>query len=133
MMPAATDGLAGKTAIVTGGYGVLGASLASGLAASGVRVAILGRRRDAAEAHAERIRADGGEATVLLADVLDETQMRAARDQALESWGRIDILVNTAGATSLARATTPAASSTCRSTRSTKCCGSTCMAASCRR
>ena len=97
MMPEATDGLAGKTAIVTGGYGVLGASLASGLAAAGVRVAILGRRRDAAEAHAERIRADGGEATVLVADVLDEAQMRAARDQALDSWGRIDILVNTAG------------------------------------
>src|SRR5687768_754609 len=97
MMPAATDGLAGKTAIVTGGYAALGANLASGLAASGVRVAILGRRRDAAESHAERIRADGGDATVLLADVLDETQMRAARDQALEAWGRIDILVNTAG------------------------------------
>src|SRR4051794_16086849 len=96
-MAAATEGLAGKTAIVTGGYGVLGASLASGLAASGVRVAILGRRRDAAEAQAERIRAEGGEATVLVADVLDEAQVRAARDEALAAWGRIDILVNTAG------------------------------------
>jgi NAD(P)-dependent dehydrogenase (short-subunit alcohol dehydrogenase family) len=97
MTSEATDGLAGKTAIVTGGYGVLGASLASGLAAADVRVAILGRRRDAAEAHAERIRADGGDAIVLVADVLDEAQMRAARDQALDTWGRIDILVNTAG------------------------------------
>ena len=96
-MAAATEGVAVKTAIVTGGYGVLGASLASGLAASGVRVAILGRRRDAAEAQAERIRADGGDATVLVADVLDEAQMRAARDEALDAWGRIDILVNTAG------------------------------------
>ena len=96
-MTAATDGLAGKTAIVTGGYGVLGASLASGLATAGVRVAILGRRRDAAEAQAEQIRAEGGEASVLVADVLDEAQMRAARDEALAAWGRIDILVNTAG------------------------------------
>ncbi len=96
-MTAATDGLAGKTAIVTGGYGVLGASLASGLAASGVRVAILGRRREAAEAQAEEIRSAGGDASVLVADVLDEAQLRAARDEALRVWGRIDILVNTAG------------------------------------
>ena len=96
-MTAATTELAGKTAIVTGGYGVLGASLASGLATAGARVAILGRRRDAAEAQAERIRAEGGEASVLVADVLDETQVRAARDAALDAWGRIDILVNTAG------------------------------------
>ena len=96
-MSEAAEGLAGKTAIVTGGYGILGASLASGLAASGVRVAILGRRRDAAEAQADEIRAAGGDATILLADVLDEAQLRAARDEALHLWGRIDILVNTAG------------------------------------
>ena len=71
--------------------------MAAGLAASGVRVAILGRRRDAAQAQAEEIRASGGDATVLIADVLDEAQLRAARDEALREWGRIDILVNTAG------------------------------------
>jgi NAD(P)-dependent dehydrogenase (short-subunit alcohol dehydrogenase family) len=91
------DGLAGKTAVVTGGYGVLGASIASGLAASGVRVAILGRRRDAAEAHAETIRAAGGDATVAVADVLDEAQLRSARDMLLGHWGQLDILVNAAG------------------------------------
>lgn len=96
-MTSATEGLAGKTAIVTGGYGVLGASLASGLAESGVRVAILGRRREAAESQAAAIRAAGGEAIVLVADVLDEAQVRAARDEALRTWGRIDILVNAAG------------------------------------
>jgi len=93
----AVEGLAGKTAVVTGGYGVLGANLASGLAASGVRVAILGRRRDNAEAQAAAIREAGGEAIVLIADVLDEPQLRAARDEALEAWGRIDILINAAG------------------------------------
>jgi len=96
-MTTALEGLAGKTAVVTGGYGVLGASLASGLAASGVRVAILGRRRDAAEAQARAIREAGGDAIVLIADVLDEPQLRAARDAALEAWGRIDILINAAG------------------------------------
>jgi len=96
-MTAAVEGLAGKTAVVTGGYGVLGASLASGLAAAGVRVAILGRRRDNAEAQAAAIREAGGDAIVLIADVLDEPQLRAARDEALEAWGRIDILINAAG------------------------------------
>jgi NAD(P)-dependent dehydrogenase (short-subunit alcohol dehydrogenase family) len=96
-MSAPAEGLAGKTAVVTGGYGVLGASLASGLAAAGVRVAILGRRRDNAEAQARTIREGGGEAIVLIADVLDEAQLRAARDEALAAWGRIDILINAAG------------------------------------
>jgi len=96
-MTTADEGLAGKTAVVTGGYGVLGGNLASGLAAAGVRVAILGRNRDAAESQARTIREAGGDARVLIADVLDEAQLRAARDEALEDWGRIDILINAAG------------------------------------
>jgi NAD(P)-dependent dehydrogenase (short-subunit alcohol dehydrogenase family) len=96
-MTSASDLLAGKVAVVTGGYGVLGASLASGLAESGARVAILGRRRDAADAAVQRIRDAGGEAMTLVADVLDETQLRAARDTLLAAWGRVDILVNAAG------------------------------------
>ena len=96
-MTTADEGLAGKTAVVTGGYGVLGGNLASGLAAAGVRVAILGRNRDAAESQARTIREAGGDARVLIADVLDEAQLRAARDEALEAWGRIDILINAAG------------------------------------
>jgi NAD(P)-dependent dehydrogenase (short-subunit alcohol dehydrogenase family) len=96
-MTTAVEGLAGKTAVVTGGYGVLGGNLASGLAAAGVRVAILGRNRDAAESQARTIREAGGDARVLIADVLDEAQLRAARDEALEGWGRIDILINAAG------------------------------------
>jgi NAD(P)-dependent dehydrogenase (short-subunit alcohol dehydrogenase family) len=86
-----------KVAVVSGGYGILGASLASGLAAAGARVAILGRRRDAAEAKAEEIRATGAEAMVVIADVLDEKAVRAARDELLASWGRVDILINAAG------------------------------------
>lgn len=89
--------LAGRVAVVTGGYGVLGGSIASGLAAAKVKVAILGRRRDAAEAHAAQIRQEGGEAMVLVADALDEQQVRAARAALLSEWGRVDILVNAAG------------------------------------
>ena len=89
--------LSGRVAVVTGGYGVLGGGLASGLAAADARVAILGRRRDSAEAKADEIRRDGGEARVLVADALDQTAVRDARDELIRDWGRVDILVNAAG------------------------------------
>ena len=90
-------GLAGRVAVVTGGYGVIGGAIASGLARAGAAVAILGRRRDAAEAKAQAIRDGGGDALALIADVLDEAQVRSARDAVLEARGRVDILVNAAG------------------------------------
>jgi len=89
--------LEGKVAVVTGGYGVLGGSIASGLAAAGARVAILGRRRDSAEKMVAQLAAQGAEARSLIADVLDEQQLDAAREEVLAAWGRIDILVNAAG------------------------------------
>jgi NAD(P)-dependent dehydrogenase (short-subunit alcohol dehydrogenase family) len=89
--------LQGKTAVVAGGYGILGGSLASGIAAQGARVAILGRRREEVDAKVAELRAAGAEATPLVADVLDEAALRDARDVLLESWGAPDILINAAG------------------------------------
>jgi NAD(P)-dependent dehydrogenase (short-subunit alcohol dehydrogenase family) len=89
--------LAGRVAVVTGGYGVLGGTMAAGLAAAGARVAILGRRRESAEAKCAELRAAGADAAPLVADVLDETSLRAARDELLGTWGRVDILLNAAG------------------------------------
>lgn len=89
--------LEGKVAVVTGGYGVLGGTIAAGLAAAGARTAILGRRREAAAKKVEELRAAGVEARALVADVLDEAEVDAARDELLAAWGRVDILVNAAG------------------------------------
>ncbi|MGE5101016.1 MAG: SDR family NAD(P)-dependent oxidoreductase, partial [Deltaproteobacteria bacterium] len=89
--------LTGRVAVVTGGYGVLGGMISSGPAASGVRVAVLGRRRDPAEAKAEAIRRQGGEAIALIADVLDEQQLRDVSDSLQGMWRDVDILVNAAG------------------------------------
>ncbi|HEU4632289.1 MAG TPA: SDR family oxidoreductase [Gemmatimonadaceae bacterium] len=100
--------IAGRVAVVTGGSGVLGGSMAAGLAAAGVKVALLGRRRDAGEEAAARLRADGAEAMALVADVLDEGQLRAACDALLGAWGRVDILLNAAGG-NVARARTDGA------------------------
>ena len=89
--------LAGRVAVVTGGYGVLGGAIAAGLARAGAVVAILGRRRAAADAKVTEIRAGGGDAIALVADVLDQAKVRSARDDLLETRGRVDILVNAAG------------------------------------
>jgi NAD(P)-dependent dehydrogenase (short-subunit alcohol dehydrogenase family) len=97
--------LAGRVAVVTGGTGVLGGAMAAGLVAAGARVAVLGRRRDAGEARVAELRAAGGAAMALAADVLDADQLRAARDEVLAAWGRVDVLVNAAGG-NVARART---------------------------
>lgn len=86
-----------RVAIVTGGYGVLGGSMAMALGAAGARVVVLGRRDAEAHAVADRIIAAGGQAMVALADVVDRDALVAARALVLEAWGRIDILVNAAG------------------------------------
>jgi NAD(P)-dependent dehydrogenase (short-subunit alcohol dehydrogenase family) len=89
--------LSNRVAVITGGYGVIGGCIASALSAAGARVAILGRRRDAADAKANDLRRSGGDAMVLVGDVLDGAEMRAARDTLLGAWGQIDILFNGAG------------------------------------
>lgn len=89
--------LSGKVAVVSGGYGVLGGAMASDLAEAGAHVVVLGRRKEAAEKKVAEIRSAGGEALALIADVLDEAALRAARDQLLSDYGQVDILVNAAG------------------------------------
>ncbi len=89
--------LEGKVAIVTGGTGVLGGALARGLAAAGARVGILGRRAEQAALVASEIKSAGGMALPLTADVLDRAQLVTARDQIVQTWGGIDILINAAG------------------------------------
>lgn len=97
--------LSGRVAVVTGGYGTLGGSIADGLAAAGATVAILGRNRDAAAAKADALRSAGADALALAADVLDEEALRSACRELLAERGRVDLLVNAAGG-NVARART---------------------------
>lgn len=89
--------LQGRTVVITGGTGVLGHAMANGLASAGAAVAILGRRKDAADALAEHIKSSGGKAMPVCADVLDNEQLVAAREAITKELGPIDILVNAAG------------------------------------
>ena len=86
-----------RVAVVTGGYGVLGGSMAEALGAAGARVVVLGRDHKAAEAKAEALQGAGIGAMGLVADVLDDKALVKAREALLAEWGRVDILVNAAG------------------------------------
>jgi NAD(P)-dependent dehydrogenase (short-subunit alcohol dehydrogenase family) len=97
--------LQGRVAVVTGGYGLLGGSMADGFAAAGARVAVLGRKAEAARQKADALRQRGAEAMPLVASVQDEVQLRQVREEVLAAWGRVDILVNAAGG-NVARART---------------------------
>jgi len=83
--------------IVTGASSGIGAELARQLAARGMRVALLARRLERLNALAEEIRRGGGEALPLACDVAERASVEAAVRTAGERWGRIDLLVNSAG------------------------------------
>lgn len=89
--------LSGKTAVVTGGGGVLGSYFCKALAGTGAKVAILGRTLEKCETVAEEINSDGGEAVGVSCDVTDKTSVEAARAEINEKFGTCDILVNGAG------------------------------------
>ena len=85
-LPFAPD-LTGKTAVVTGGAGVLCAAFARALAACGANVAILDIAEDKAQAVADEIVQDGGNAIACKANVLDKASINRAHEQVLETYG----------------------------------------------
>ncbi|MEU8692214.1 SDR family oxidoreductase [Streptomyces sp. NPDC048665] len=89
--------LSGRTAVVTGAASGIGEALAVQLAAEGARVALLARRAERLRALVEKIRADGGEALAVAADVTDDASVDAARDLVHETFGPVDLVVNNAG------------------------------------
>ena len=89
--------LSGKTAVVTGGAGVLCSEFCRALAECGAKVAILGRTLSKTESLAEEIKTAGGEAMGVCADVTDRAAVKEAHQKVLEAYGKCDILVNGAG------------------------------------
>ncbi|MFF3912941.1 SDR family oxidoreductase [Streptomyces sp. NPDC001852] len=91
------ENLSGRTAVVTGAASGIGEAVARQLAAEGARVALLARRADRLQTLVEKIRANGGEALAVAADVTDDASVAAARDLAHETFGAVDLVVNNAG------------------------------------
>lgn len=86
-----------KVIVITGGTGVLGKGLAAYLAGQGAKVVILARRKEAGEALAESIKAEGNEAMFLCSDVMDRNVLENNKTDIMKAYGRIDVLLNAAG------------------------------------
>ncbi len=89
--------LDGKVIVVTGGTGILGRAFIDGIVNAGGAVGILGRNEERATERADAINKAGGKAIALIADVLKEDELIAAREKALNFFGKVDGLVNAAG------------------------------------
>lgn len=87
-----------KIALVTGASGGIGAEIARHMAHAGAKVIVhYAGRKEAADAVVADIQKAGGEAVALQADVTSAEQVRRLFDEAIAHYGRIDVLVNSAG------------------------------------
>ena len=90
--------LTDRVAIVTGGSKGLGEAMAEGLVSAGAAVVLASRHAAEAEATAARIASEyGGKAIGVQADVTKPAEVQALVDRTLQEFGRIDILINSAG------------------------------------
>jgi NAD(P)-dependent dehydrogenase (short-subunit alcohol dehydrogenase family) len=90
--------LTDRVALVVGGSKGLGEAMAEGLASAGAKLVIASRHGDEARAVAQRIAAEyGREAIGLQSDVTNPAQVDAMVEQAMQTFGKIDILINSAG------------------------------------
>lgn len=90
--------LNGRTALVTGAAGGLGAHFSRTLARAGARVVLAGRRLEPLQAVANELAAQGAQVTAVSMDVTSEVSVQAALDQAEQALGPVDIAVCNAGA-----------------------------------
>ena len=89
--------LQNKNAIVTGGAGGIGRATSLAFAAEGASVAVVDLNAEAAQAVAEEIRAAGGSAIAIGADVSSEADIERVVAEVVEGFGGVDVVVNNAG------------------------------------
>jgi 3-oxoacyl-[acyl-carrier protein] reductase len=87
----------GQVAVVTGGTAGMGEAACIRFGAEGAKVAVVGRTPEKGNAVVKQITDAGGTAMFVKAECADESEVKAATKRILDTWGRADILVNTAG------------------------------------
>lgn len=97
------DNVKGKVIVITGASSGLGEAAARHLAERGASVVLGARRQERIEALAKELTAAGHKALAVSVDVTDKTQAKQLMDTAVETFGRIDVLVNNAGVMPLSR------------------------------
>src|SRR6201995_1689712 len=91
--------LEGKCAVVVGGTSGIGRAIAIGLASAGANVVASFRSKESGESIAGCLEKRGGKTLRIVSDVLDRASLKNLHEAVLSSFGRIDILVNSAGIT----------------------------------
>ncbi|WP_371786534.1 SDR family NAD(P)-dependent oxidoreductase [Streptosporangium subroseum] len=94
---ASVSDFTGKTALITGSTSGIGRGVADKLAGSGARVLITGRDLERGHSAVAEIRAAGGKADFIAADLHDAASAKALAAEAVALAGEVDILVNSAG------------------------------------
>src|SRR6185437_13791211 len=89
--------LTSKIAVVTGGTSGIGLTLAKGLALAGADVVPTGRRVELVKSAANEIQKMGRKSMVQASDVTDRKSMEALLNAVCKEFGRVDILINSAG------------------------------------
>lgn len=106
-VPAEWYNFAGKTAVVTGGTGVLGGEIAIALANAGANIAILGRNRESGKSIQQRMGVKAPNSEVFVCDVIDRDGLAGAAKAIRERFGKIELLVNAAGGNNPKATTNP--------------------------
>ena len=89
--------ISGKIAVLTGAGGIICGAMSREFAKKGAKVALLDLFPEKAQAIADEIVRQGGDAIAIEADVLNRESLETAREVVIKRYGRVDILVNGAG------------------------------------
>ena len=92
-----TNNIAGKVVVITGASSGLGEATARLLSAQGAIVVLGARRVDRINALANELTASGGQALAVPTDVTDCNQVKKLVEAAVQTYGRIDVMINNAG------------------------------------
>jgi NAD(P)-dependent dehydrogenase (short-subunit alcohol dehydrogenase family) len=91
------DEMSGKVGLITGASSGIGRACAYRFAAAGAKVVLVARSGDVLDDIVGEIEADGGTASAIAADVTDSADIERVADEAIATFGGVDVLINAAG------------------------------------